>query len=57
MHNFYAEIVNPQTGKILYITPNLKQALRSQPLTPEPASWPCSELACGITVRRKLNTD
>jgi len=36
----YAEIVNPQTGKILYITPNSEAGILqgSTTVTPEPAS-------------------
>jgi hypothetical protein len=56
---FYAEIVNPETGKILYITPNSEAGVLNVPttVTPEPGSL--SLFGTGLIglaglIRRKL---
>ena len=55
----YAEIINPKTGKILYITPNSEAGLLEAPTStvPEPGSLALMGtglLALGTQIRRKL---
>jgi len=56
---FYAEIVNPETGKILYITPNSEAGVLNIPTTATPEPGSLSLIGTGLIglaglVRRKL---
>lgn len=58
----YAEIVNPQTGKILYITPNSEAGILqvTTTATPEPTSlalFGAGLAGLGVIVRRKAAKD